>query len=186
MSALQTSNAAPEAKPGSERRATLRAVPKQATQLSQLPFIFFIAILLGGGLAGVLVLSTTIQTNSVELQALQSQESDLSYQEAALVAEAQKLRSSQNLADEAWALGMRPNPNPAFIKMPGGEIEGVPAPVTGDELPGIVPPATSAETPAATSSAEPSASPEAESSIDESQAADQPTQQPSPEPEETP
>ena len=128
--------------PGSDSQPTvLRAVPRQSHQLAQLPFILFIAVLLGGGLTGVLVLSTTIQTQSGELAALQSQEAELRYQEAALVAQAQDLRSSQNLADQAWALGMRPNPNPAFIKMPSGEILGVPTEVSGNELPGMVPPA---------------------------------------------
>ena len=129
-------------RPGSDSQPTvLRAVPRQSHQLAQLPFILFIAVLLGGGLTGVLVLSTTIQTQSGELAALQSQEAELRYQEAALVAQAQDLRSSQNLADQAWALGMRPNPNPAFIKMPSGEILGVPTEVSGNELPGMVPPA---------------------------------------------
>ena len=68
--------------PGSDSQPTvLRAVPRQSHQLAQLPFILFIAVLLGGGLTGVLVLSTTIQTQSGELAALQSQEAELRYQE---------------------------------------------------------------------------------------------------------
>ncbi len=173
MSALQAPiNPGPDAQP-----TVLRAVPKQARQLAQLPFILFIAALLGGGLTGVLILSTTIQTQSGELTALQTQEAELRYQEAALVAQAQGLRSSQSLAEQAWALGMRPNPNPAFIKMPNGEILGVPVEVTGDELPGMVPPvapvtdtasspaadATATPTsPQASASSEPTASAEAE------------------------
>lgn len=137
MSALQAPiSPAPQTQP-----TVLRAVPKQASQLAQLPFILFIAVLLGGGLIGVLVLSTTIQTQSGELSALQTKEAQLRYQEAALVVEAQGLRSSQALAEQAWELGMRPNPNPAFIKMPTGEVLGVPVEVNGNELPGMVPPA---------------------------------------------
>ena len=155
MSALQAPiNPGPDAQP-----TVLRAVPKQARQLAQLPFILFIAALLGGGLTGVLILSTTIQTQSGELTALQTQEAELRYQEAALVAQAQGLRSSQSLAEQAWALGMRPNPNPAFIKMPNGEILGVPVEVTGDELPGMVPPVApvtdTASSPAADATATP-------------------------------
>ena len=154
--------------PGSDSQPTvLRAVPRQSHQLAQLPFILFIAVLLGGGLTGVLVLSTTIQTQSGELAALQSQEAELRYQEAALVAQAQDLRSSQNLADQAWALGMRPNPNPAFIKMPSGEILGVPTEVSGNELPGMVPPApvsvpVTTPAPEPTSTTEPSTEPTTE------------------------
>lgn len=163
MSALQAPiNPGPDAQP-----TVLRAVPKQARQLAQLPFILFIAALLGGGLTGVLILSTTIQTQSGELTALQTQEAELRYQEAALVAQAQGLRSSQSLAEQAWALGMRPNPNPAFIKMPNGEILGVPVEVTGDELPGMVPPVApvtdTASSPAADATATPT-SPQASAS----------------------
>ncbi len=161
MSALQA-----PINPGSDARPTvLRAVPKQPRQLAQLPFIFFIVALLGGGLTGVLVLSTTIQTQSSEVAALQTQEAQLRYQEAALVAQAQDLRSSQNLAEQAWALGMRPNPHPAFIKMPDGEIFGVPTEVQGSELPGMVP--------AAPVVAEPSepATPETETATTETETA---------------
>ncbi len=136
--------------PGSDSQPTvLRAVPRQSHQLAQLPFILFIAVLLGGGLTGVLVLSTTIQTQSGELAALQSQEAELRYQEAALVAQAQDLRSSQNLADQAWALGM----------------------VSGNELPGMVPPApvsvpVTTPAPEPTSTTEPSTEPSTESSTE--------------------
>lgn len=119
----------------------LRAVPSRARQLAQLPFILIIAVLLGGGMAGVLLLSTTIQTQSAELIALQTREANLRYQEAALVAQVQELRSSQNLAQRAWELGMRPNPNPAFIQMPAGTVVGAAEAVDGGELPGMVPPA---------------------------------------------
>lgn len=142
MSALQAPVASP--KPTTEQQPTpLRAVPGRSTQqIAQLPFVLFIAVLLGAGMTGVLVLSTTIQTQSAELSSLQAREADLRYQEAALVAQVQDLRSSARLADRAWALGMRPNPNPAFIRLPEGQVVGVPTAVTGDELAGIVPPAT--------------------------------------------
>ncbi|NLA29507.1 MAG: hypothetical protein GX875_07635 [Propionibacterium sp.] len=165
MSALQA-----PINPGSDARPTvLRAVPKQPRQLAQLPFIFFIVALLGGGLTGVLVLSTTIQTQSSEVAALQTQEAQLRYQEAALVAQAQDLRSSQNLAEQAWALGMRPNPHPAFIKMPDGEIFGVPTEVQGSELPGMVPAAPVVAEPSEPATPETeTATPEAEPKPEES------------------
>lgn len=156
MSALQV----PVPSPVTESRATpLRAVPSRSgRQIAQLPFVLIIALLLGGGMTGVLVLSTTIQTQSAELSTLQAREAELRYQEAALVAQAQDLRSSAKLAERAWALGMRPNPQPAFIQLPGGQVVGVPTEVTGDELTGIVPVAT--PTPASSPSpvSEPSAS----------------------------
>lgn len=127
--------------PASPQPTPLRAVPRRSRQLAQLPFVLLIAVLLGGGLAGVLILSTTIQTQSSQLTALQTQEAELRYQQAALVAQVQDLRSSQKLAEQAWELGMRPNPNPAFIQLPEGKILGVPTTTNGGELPGMVPPA---------------------------------------------
>lgn len=143
MSAQPTPIISPEQQPAA--RPTLRAVPNRTTQLARLPFMLIVAVLLGGGMAGVLFLSTTIQTQSAELTALQAREAELRYQEAALVAQVQDLRSSQNLAQRAWDLGMRPNPNPAFIQMPAGTVVGAPEPVTGGELPGMVPPAAAPE-----------------------------------------
>ena len=168
MSALQV----PVPSPAIESRATpLRAVPSRPSrQIAQLPFVLIIALLLGGGMTGVLVLSTTIQTQSAELSTLQAREAELRYQEAALVAQAQDLRSSAKLAERAWALGMRPNPQPAFIQLPGGQVVGVPTEVTGDELTGIVPVAT----PTPASSPSPSPVPEPSASAAETPAAAQP------------
>ena len=41
----------------------------------------------------------------------------------------------QELARRASALGMRPNPYPAFLVMPKGKVIGKPRPVTGNEVP---------------------------------------------------
>lgn len=133
-----------EPKPAEARRTPLRAVPNRAHQIAQLPFVLIIAALLGGGMTGVLVLSTTIQTQSSELIALQATEASLRYDEAALVAQVQDLRSTAKLAERAWDLGMRPNPNPAFILLPDGQVVGAPEPVTGNEITGMTPPQAAA------------------------------------------
>lgn len=137
MSAVQAPQGAGQ-QPAAPTR--LRAIPSRSQRLARLPFMLIVAGLLGGGMAGVVLLSTTIQSQSAELGDLQAQRVQLSQQQAALVAEVQDLRSSQNLANRAWGLGMRPNPHPAFVRMPDGAVLGVPSPVTGDELPGMVPP----------------------------------------------
>lgn len=136
MSALPAPTGVPEPRPV---RTPLRALASQRQPIARLPFVLIVALLLGGGMVGVLLLSTTIQTQSSELSKLQAQEVDLRYQEAALTAQAQDLRSSSRLAQSAWQLGMRPNPNPAFIQMPDGRVLGQPTPVSGNELPGMNP-----------------------------------------------
>jgi len=136
MSALQAPVGVPEPRLA---RTTLRAVSTSRQPIARLPFVLIVALLLGSGMIGVLLLSTTIQAQSSELSDLQSQEADLRYQEAALAAQVQDLRSSSRLAQSAWELGMRPNPNPAFIQMPDGQVTGDPTPVEGDELTGMDP-----------------------------------------------
>src|SRR4029453_4593332 len=44
----------------------------------------------------------------------------------------------QELARRASALGMRPNPYPAFLVIPSGKVIGKPTPVAGDEVPALI------------------------------------------------
>lgn len=93
------------------------------------------AVMLGIGMWGILVLNTMIQDQSASLVKMQIQARGLSYHEAALSTEVEKLRSSTNLAEQATELGMVPNPHPAFINVETGEITGAPYRVVGNELP---------------------------------------------------
>lgn len=117
----------------------LRAVALTRRPIANLPFAMIIVALLVIGMAGVVVLTNTIQSQSSYLNELQATESELVYEQAALSAQVQQLRSSQNLAVEAWELGMRPNPHPAFIQLPAGTIVGDQTVVSGNELRQIAP-----------------------------------------------
>jgi len=48
------------------------------------------------------------------------------------------LAAPQELARRASALGMRPNPFPAFLVLPSGKVVGEPIAVSGDELPALI------------------------------------------------
>lgn len=113
----------------------LRALPRPRARVGRLPFLIVLLSTLGLGLVGVLVLNTTIQGRASELRTLQRQADSLSHEQAALTTEVQLLRSTTTLEQRALALGMRPNPHPAFITLPDGRILGTPTAVTGAELP---------------------------------------------------
>lgn len=135
MSAL-LANLLPSGAEGGAVRSLLRPVRDAAPgRLARMPFILILALILGAGLAGVLVLNTSIQEQSVQLRQLQREANVLGYQEAALQTQADQLAASSELARRATELGMRPNPNPAFIKVPSGEVLGVPHVIRGDEAP---------------------------------------------------
>ena len=120
-------------------KPTLHAIDTKRRRMSTPSFAGFVLAFLGLGMGGIVMLSTVVQQQSAELSKLQATEAALSYQEAALSAQAQDLRSSQNLAQRAWDMGMRPNPNPAFIEVPSGNVVGVESPTQGNELPGMTP-----------------------------------------------
>ena len=113
----------------------LRAITARTPSLPSLPFGLIMAVLLGVGMWGILVLNTVIQDQSASLVQLQREARVLGYQEAALRTEVQQLQASTTLAERATALGMVPNPRPAFINLETGAVTGELYRVTGAELP---------------------------------------------------
>lgn len=112
--------------------------PQPQSKLGALPFFVLVAGVLAIGMVGVLLLNITIQSQAGELRALQRHAEELDYRRAVLQGEVEQLRSSSNIAARASALGMRPNPHPAFILLPSGEIVGTPTAVSGQELSPLV------------------------------------------------
>lgn len=128
---------------GTTERERLRTVPGTASRqdpprLAPMPFLVVLMGLLGLGLAGLLMLNTTLQGQAFESRQLQRQESELAYRQAELETSLDKAAAPQELAERASALGLRPNPYPIILRLPEGKIEGDPKRVDGDELPGIV------------------------------------------------
>ncbi len=120
-------------------RPALRAVQINPMRVSRALFIAFLTVVLGVGMVGVLVLNTTIQQRQSEITKAQRQADDLAYKQASLTATVEQLRSSSDLATRAWAMGMRPNPHPAFVQLgaagEAGRIVGTPARTVGTEMP---------------------------------------------------
>ena len=117
-----------------QARDRLRPLPQARRRLARLPFLIVLAMLVAVGMAGVLVLSVTLQQRADRLSSLRSQDAELGYQEASLQARVEQLSSVTSLSHHAYQLGMRPNPAPVFINLGSGGIVGKPTRVTGREM----------------------------------------------------
>lgn len=92
----------------------------------------------GIGMAGLLMLNTTLQSQAFESRTLNRRATELAYSQADLENQLDALAAPQELARRASELGMRPNPFPAFLVLPSGKVVGKPIPVSGHELPALI------------------------------------------------
>ncbi len=120
------------------RSADRRAVARPTTRLSRAPFLLVLIGVFGLGMAGLLMLNTTLQNQAFSSRALDRQASELAYTQAALQSQINVLSAPPELARRASALGMRPNPYPALLELPSGKVIGEPQRVSGNEVPSMV------------------------------------------------
>lgn len=130
-----TSWAQPDKPAGKQGGRHLRPLETAQVTGARIPFVAVLGAVLVAGLLGLLVLNTAIQSQAKELNSLQNQATALGYQQGELTTQVQQLRSASTLEQKAYALGLRPNPHPAFITLANGKIVGKASPVTGNELP---------------------------------------------------
>jgi hypothetical protein len=116
----------------------LRAVAQPAARLARFPFLVVLIGVFGLGMAGLLMLNTTLQSQAFQSRALNRQAAELAYAQADLENQLDALAAPQELARRASELGMRPNPSPAFLVLPSGKVVGKPIPVSGHELPALI------------------------------------------------
>jgi hypothetical protein len=116
----------------------LRAVARPAARLARFPFLLVLIGVFGLGMAGLLLLNTTLQSQAFQSRTLNRQAAELAYAEADLENQLDALAAPQELARRASALGMRPNPFPAFLVLPSGKVVGKPRPVSGHEVPALI------------------------------------------------
>lgn len=120
------------------RQPRLRAVPPAPARLSRIPFVGVLIALFGLGMAGLLMLNTSLQTQAFHARALDRQATELTYGQAELESQISQLQAPAELARRASALGLRPNEHPAFLVVPSGKVIGTPERVKGDEAPLLV------------------------------------------------
>jgi hypothetical protein len=113
-------------------------VQEPAARLARFSFLLVLIGIFGIGMAGLLMLNTTLQSQAFESRTLNRQATELAYAQADLENQLDTLAAPQELARRASALGMRPNPYPAFLVIPGGKVMGEPTPVGGQEVPALI------------------------------------------------
>ncbi len=128
---------APRPSRKTSQRPQLRPVPRPRRRMSTVPFALVVAMLLAGGMVGLLVLTTALQDQAFAVQARQHEASLLATRLAGLQAQVADARSVHSLAVAAQELGMRPNPYGAQLRLGDGEVLGKAAPVMGGEVPGV-------------------------------------------------
>jgi hypothetical protein len=106
--------------------------------LARFPFLLVFIGIFGIGMAGLLMLNTTLQSQAFESRTLNRRATELAYSQADLENQLDALAAPQELARRASELGMRPNPFPAFLVLPSGKVVGKPIPVSGHERPALI------------------------------------------------
>jgi hypothetical protein len=128
------------AKPTTRPAARL-AIARTRPRHPRAPFILLLVGLLGGALISLLVISTTLAEGSYRITSLQQQDTNLAKQEQLLTQQVAQASSPGQIAQEAEAFGMRPNPELQFIDLKTGKVvKGqVPEADAGINVPGYTP-----------------------------------------------
>jgi len=119
-----------------ERR--LRPVPPLSGRVARVPFITVLIAIFGVGMVGLLMVNTSLQNQAFESRSLNRQAAQLIYAEAELQSQLNKVRTPDQIAAKASALGMRANPRPAFLVVPSGKVIGEQHRVDGTEMKGLI------------------------------------------------
>ncbi len=146
---------------GQATRGRLKIAAAVPSAGSTFGFLLVIALCVVLGMGTVMIITTQVGAQSRELTALRREATTLSYEESGLIAELQEVASPGSLAVRARQLGMVPNPFPAFVDLPSGQVLGEPKTVTGDEAPYITGSQNPTPTPEASPTPEPTPTAEA-------------------------
>ncbi len=111
-------------------RARLTVVPRRRTPAPRMPFMILVALVLLGGVVGLLMFNTSMQQASFDATALEREAARLHAREQSLKMELDQLRDPQLVASRALELGMVSLVNPAFIRLSDGKVLGNPVPAS--------------------------------------------------------
>ena len=117
-----------------ETRPALRPLATPSGRMARLPFLIVLIAAFGLGMAGLLLLNTTLQNQEFEARRLNSQASQLTYVQDDLESQLQTVSSPGSLAQKAYAQGLRPNVHAAFLVLPDGTVKGQAQTTKGTEM----------------------------------------------------
>ncbi|TDB72103.1 septum formation initiator family protein [Micromonospora sp. KC723] len=109
----------------------LRVAPPPPVRVPQAPFAALVVVLVVGGVLGILTVNTKINENAFKLQQLQQQQARLDVDQQQLEKEIEEAKAPGNLAAQARRLGLVEAGEPAYIRLPDGQMIGVPQPANG-------------------------------------------------------
>jgi hypothetical protein len=147
-------------------RQRLAVIPGFAGRRSVIPFAILVLAVLGAGLVLLLLLNTALDRGAFELNAGQKRQSELTDEQQQLALQLGALSAPGPLASQAAALGLVPNPQPAFLDPGSGAVLGSPsaAPTTLPPSPSASPSVSPSDSPSASGSPSPSVSQNAQTS----------------------
>ncbi|BCJ63370.1 hypothetical protein Prubr_03910 [Polymorphospora rubra] len=110
----------------------LRVAPPRPVAVPRAPFVAMILVLVVGGVLGILVINTKINENAFRLDGLQTEQAALDVREQKLEREIAQHEAPGNLTARARQLGLVESTQPAFIRLPDGQVIGIPKPAGGE------------------------------------------------------
>jgi outer membrane murein-binding lipoprotein Lpp len=128
----------------------LRVVTGAPLRRGSAAFGIVCAILLAAGLAGLLVLNTTLAQGSFTVQKLQATSDQLTDAQAALNQSVDAAKSPASLATRATRMGMVPAESAAFLRLSDGKVIGVAKPASRGQAFNVVGTTSSPPAPAVT------------------------------------
>jgi len=111
-------------------RERLSLVPPRAVQKARVPFVALIALILAGGVAGLLLFNTQMQQGPFQIERLQAQAAALTATQQDESMQLLRMSDPQRLAAAARRLGMVAPQTPAFLDLSTGRILGDPTAAT--------------------------------------------------------
>ena len=124
-------------------RRKLRVAPPLPVAVARAPFVAMLIAIVVAGVVGILVLNTMINANQFRLNNLQSQQAGLDQQEQGLKEQLAHQQAPGSLVAAGKCLGLVPAGSLAYMKMPNGQLVGVPEPATN--TPSVTHQATSSD-----------------------------------------
>ncbi|WP_375736140.1 hypothetical protein [Polymorphospora lycopeni] len=109
----------------------LRVAPPRPVAVPRAPFVAAVLVLVVGGVLGILVINTKINENAFRLDSLQTEQAALDVREQKLKREIAQHEAPGNLTARARQLGLVESKQPAFIRLPDGQVIGIPQPAGG-------------------------------------------------------
>ncbi|MFE9206000.1 hypothetical protein [Micromonospora sp. NPDC007230] len=109
----------------------LRVAPPPPVSVPRAPFVGLILVLVVGGVLGILAINTKINENAFKLERLQQEQAKLDVDQQRLKQEIAEQEAPGNLTANARKLGLVESGDPAYIRLPDGQMIGVPHPAQG-------------------------------------------------------